>query len=384
MPEHLILIVDSDQASLNYLTQFLQKQGFKVLQSGLGKEGLIYAWRDHPQLILFDPHLSDISSIEFVKKLRQDPRTAATPILALSSDQNPQKKDALLEAGVTDFHIKNSDLILELPVIIPQTLNKPLPQQKDAGHLIVFMSAKGGVGTSSLCANFAASMAQHKPDAFIVVVDLVLPLGSLGSIVGNTSEIDLVSIADLRSDEITSSYFSKKLPKFPLWGFQLLPAPSHPERSNQLNIARIPEILAVLRATYDYVIIDLGRSLSRISLPILQQADLLSLVVSNEQSAVELTKSVCDYLRNLSIDPNSIFVLINRAVGLEGLTKKQIEAELEMPVRKNLPHMEGDFTLANNLHQPITKKYPQASITLALKEASLEMITQITENRTRL
>ena len=50
-----ILIVDENAASRNFLANtFLEKQ-FKVTEASSGKEALIIAWRDEPDLILFDP-----------------------------------------------------------------------------------------------------------------------------------------------------------------------------------------------------------------------------------------------------------------------------------------------------------------------------------------
>jgi CheY-like chemotaxis protein len=84
--EKSILVVDSHPASRNYLANLLKAKEFKVLDAPTGKEGLITAWRDVPDLVLFDPALADISDQEFIQKLRNDPRTSRTPLVALSSD----------------------------------------------------------------------------------------------------------------------------------------------------------------------------------------------------------------------------------------------------------------------------------------------------------
>ena len=384
MSEETILIVDSDPASLKFLSQLLAGKGYKVLQAGQGRDGMTQAWRELPSLVLFDPALSDMPAEEFVKELRQDPHTEKTPILAISSDRTPQKRDMLLEVGVTECHYKDRDLVNNLPGVLASLLDSPTaPEEPTGGHLIVFMSAKGGTGTSSLCANYAMSVAEQKPDETVVAVDLVLLLGSLASILGNESKLDLVSLAEMPPEKITREFLRNNLPNFPIWKTHLLPGASHPERSNELNVAQIPEIISALQAAYDYVVIDLGRSLSRISLPIIMQADLLALVVSNDQSTVSLTKVICEFLRGQGIIDHKMYVILNRAIGLEGLTKPEIEEMLDLAVRTNLPHMRGDFALANNLHQPVRTKYPQTAISLELKETALEMISVMSEMRPR-
>ena len=45
-----------------------------------------------------------------------------------------------------------------------------------------------------------------------------------------------------------------------------------PEAANRLRVDNIVHIVDTLRKTYDYVMIDLGRALSKISLPIIRTA----------------------------------------------------------------------------------------------------------------
>jgi CheY-like chemotaxis protein len=131
--ENSILTVDNHPASRMYLANFLKVKEFKVLEGPTGKEGLIAAWRDAPDLVLFDPALTDISDRGFIHKPRNDPRTSRTPLVALSSDPAPARKQICLNA------------VLE-----------------KGSSLIVFLSAKGGTGTSSLCANFAMNIQRDR------------------------------------------------------------------------------------------------------------------------------------------------------------------------------------------------------------------------------
>lgn len=79
MPNKKILVVDSDVASRNFIARKLSEQNYDVIQAGSGKEGLIFAWRDHPDLIIVDPAITDLRGEEIAAKLKQDARTANTP-----------------------------------------------------------------------------------------------------------------------------------------------------------------------------------------------------------------------------------------------------------------------------------------------------------------
>ncbi|MEP6893978.1 MAG: response regulator [Chloroflexota bacterium] len=378
-----ILILDEKEASRKFLAHFLHEKQFEIFGAPSGKEALIIAWRDTPDLILFDPVLSDISDGEFIQKLRNNARTNHTPLVALSSDPSPARKEACLNAGVNEYLVKSAETPRELDEVLQrifsaeppiEVISEPPEPAREKGLLIVFLSAKGGTGTSSLCANLAMNIKLHLPEASVVVADLVLPIGSIAQIVGSEDKLNLVSLADLPSAQTTGEYFHQNLPEPELWKFQLLAGSPDPQHGNNLKGDRIGQIVDVLRVSYDFIILDIGRSLSRISLPLIQQADLIALIVATDQSTIHLTKTVWEYLQSQGIEDRSIYAILNRAVGLEGLTKTEAEGIIGIPIKTMIPYMASNFTLANNLNQPITIKYPKDTASIVLKEAAENMV----------
>jgi pilus assembly protein CpaE len=379
LPGQSILIVDDNAASRVFLANHLRERQFQVLEARTGKEGLVVAWRDEPNLILFDPTLHDITDQEFIHKLRNDARTVITPLIALSTDASPARRAACLSAGVNEYLVKSSRAIMALDEALSRIFDaKPQPPagvtEKKSGLLIVFLSAKGGTGTSSLCANLAMSIQQAQPQARLVVADLVLPIGSIARIVGYEGNLDLVSVASLPAEQTTADYFHRNLPQPELWQFQLLSGSPDPEQANSVKGERISQLVQTLCYAYDFVILDLGRSLSRISLPLIQKADLIVLIVSTDQSSIRLTQTVWNYFLSQGIDHQKVYAILNRAVGLEGLTKTQAEEIIGLPIKTTLPYMGGNFALANNLNQPITVKYPTDTASIIIKGTAEDLV----------
>jgi pilus assembly protein CpaE len=246
---------------------------------------------------------------------------------------------------------------------------------KQGGLLMVILSAKGGVGTSSLCANLSMNISLNQPEARVVVVDMVLPIGSIAPIVGYTGTQNIVTVTDMLPGETVPEFFRDHLPEMNLWHFHLLAGSPDPESSNHLKAGRILDIIAALKASYDYVLVDIGRSLSRITLPLIQHADLVTLVVSTDQSAVSLTKTLWDYLKNKGVKANSIYTILNRAVGLEGLSKIDAEKILEIEINSTIPYMGNNFTFANNHSQPFSLKFPKDTAALVFKDIAKDMST---------
>lgn len=391
MADKCILVVDDHPASRAFLTSHLRQKRFGVLEAPTGKEGLIAAWRDRPALVLFDPTFQDITDQEFISKLRNDPRTGATPLVAFSTDASPARRESCLRLGVNEYLVKSASALpvleeiltriitAEQPIVSPskpvETKEEEPPQAEGKnGLLIVFLSAKGGTGTSSLCANLAMNIQQGQPEARVVVADLVLPIGSIGQIVGDQGKVNLVTVSDLPAGQTSVDYFYKSLPKPSVWQFQLLAGSPDPQQANSVRGERIGQIVDTLCAGYDFVILDIGRALSRISLPLIQKADLILLVVSTDQSTVQLTKTVWDYLQAQGVSKQKIYAILNRAVGLEGVTKTQAEEIIGLPIQKMMPYLGGNFALANNLNQPITVKYPTDTASIIFKETATDMV----------
>ena len=376
-----ILIVDDNPASRTFLANHLRAKQFKILEAPTGKEGLIVAWRHEPDLILFDPTLADISDKEFIQKLRIDSRTGKARLVALSGDPSPARRETCIRAGVDEYLVKSSQAIPALEEILTRLFGAENPTELAArdggksGLLIVFLSAKGGTGTSSLCANLAMNIQQGQPEARVVVADLVLPIGSIGPIVGDEGQLNLVTVADLSTGQTTAEYFHKSLPKPEHWRFQVLTGSPDPQHGNSIKGERITQIVDMLCSAYDFIILDIGRSLSRISLPLIQEADLIILIVSTDQSTVKLTKTIHDYLQTQGVNSQKVYAILNRAVGLEGVTKAEAEQIIGLPIKTTMPYMGGNFSLANNLNQPITVKYPTDTSSIILKGAAEEIVS---------
>ena len=373
MPRKKILIVDADVASRNFVARKLFEQNYEVLQAGSGKEGLISAWRDHPNLIIVDPVMMDLSGEEIAVKLKQDPRTVELPLIALSGDSSHGRIKSCLDAGFNEYIIKSGQAVATLNDTVGRLFGLTADVMDQGGLLIIFLSAKGGTGTSSLCANFAMNISQYQPKARVAVLDLVLPIGSIASIVGYEGEQNIVTVTDMPPEETTPEFFQRELQPVGIWRFGLLAGSPDPESSNQMKVGRIWDVVTSLKASHDYVLVDIGRSLSKITLPLIQHADLVSLIISTDVSAAALTKTLMNYLKSKGVHENSLYTILNRAVGLEGLSKADAENKLGVKINMSMPYLGTNFSFANSQHQPFSLKFPRDTASIIFQDTAREM-----------
>jgi len=374
MPEKKILIIDADVASRKFIARNLLEQKYEVVEAGSGKEGLIYAWRDRPDLAVIDPTITDITGEDLARKLKQDARTASMPLIALSSDPSVTRVKSCLEAGFSEYIAKSGQALVMLNEVTNRLLSGNSGGAiKQGGLLMVFLSAKGGTGTSSICANIAMNIGHNQPELRVAVVDMVLPIGSIAPIVGYTGPQNIVTITEMPAEETTADFFRDNLTPLPTWQFNLMAGSPDPESSNYLKVGRIGDIISALKESYDYVLIDIGRSLSKITLPLIQEADLNVLIMSTDISTVSLTKTVLEYLKNKNVNMDSVYTVLNRVVGLEGLSKAETEKALDIPVKVTLPYLSSNMGFANSQHQPFSLKFPKDTASIVFQDVAKEM-----------
>ncbi len=369
----LIIIIDADTTHLAYLAVSLKKAGYNALTAASGAAGLAEAFRNRPLAILLSDNLPDLNGPDLVHRIRSDSRTAGTRILLMSQSVKPEDILAGLRAGANEYILwrpeAGDELLERVRALLPGTapLRPPPAPAPPAGKIVCFLSAKGGTGTSSVCANMAQLLVEQVSPRTVAVVDLVLPVGSIGQIVGVSAPMTVVDLAQLPPRVVTPAQVRQKLIPVPDWNFYLLPGAPDPETAQMLVADRLEGLITTISQAYDYVLIDFGRALSRISLPIIRKSARIVMVLSSELSAVSLTETTLKYFEQQGIRRNRVYPVLNRAVGLEGLSLAEIERRLSLKVAGIVPHLGEGFSVANNQHRPLAHKFPDSAAAFSMQ-----------------
>jgi two-component system, cell cycle response regulator DivK len=120
----LILIVEDNPQSLKLLRDILQIKGYQTLEAETGEEGVRLARERQPALILMDIQLPGINGIEALQRLRADPVTSATPIIAVTASVMTQDRSRIMAAGFNAFQSKPIS-VNQLLATVRETLDKP-------------------------------------------------------------------------------------------------------------------------------------------------------------------------------------------------------------------------------------------------------------------
>jgi two-component system, OmpR family, KDP operon response regulator KdpE len=98
-----VLVVDDEQAIRRFLKITLMSQTYTFFEAASGREALVTAAAQKPDIIILDLGLPDMDGVEVVRQLRE---WTQTPIIILSVRGSESDKIAALDAGADDYLTK--------------------------------------------------------------------------------------------------------------------------------------------------------------------------------------------------------------------------------------------------------------------------------------
>jgi len=83
--EPIILVVDDTEDNLDLLEFALKRKPVKMLRAASGRECLVIAEQQHPDIILLDIQMPEMDGFTLTRNIKQDPRFSSIPVVIHSS-----------------------------------------------------------------------------------------------------------------------------------------------------------------------------------------------------------------------------------------------------------------------------------------------------------
>jgi pilus assembly protein CpaE len=322
----------------------------------------------------------------------QAKQVGAADVLILELDEdNPQRTfssirstvsaasqtEIFLTAGRTDTQIMLEAFRLGVKEFIPQPINpqemeaalsrfeerlgaRVPTRERKAGKVVSIIGTKGGVGTSTVATNLAASVKQIVPSKSVALMDLNLQNSDL------TLFLDLPATGGLRDlsqdlSRLDETILDSVLMKHKS-GIDLLPSGYNGLDGMTPASGCVIHTLDLMQSLYDLVFADCGHTLDTTK-EALDFSSTIIVVTTLNVPAVRRTKQLLDAFRDAHYGSNKVMLVVNRYNSRDEELLRHTEDTLKHKVDGLIPNDYASTNRASNDGQPLTTLAPRAAIT---------------------
>ena len=303
---------------------------------------------------------------------------AASPGTEIFLTSSRMESEVLLEAfraGVKEFipqPINRAELEDALLRLKERHRGKqPAPVKR--GKLITIIGSKGGVGTTTVAVNLAASLRQANPDCSVALVDLnpqfgdaalfldMEPAHTMGDVANNMTRLDETFLMSILSKHSSGLY--------------LLPSANTVEEIGLLTPEAAEKTLELLQTMFDYVVIDSGDSLADTTLATLNISPTVYLVCTLTVPVLRNTKRLLNILSHLRFPTDHINILVNRYEKHTEVSLTDMEVVLGRQASWMIPNDYITTMNAINKGQPLAAIFVRAEVTKNFSRLAQTFIT---------
>ncbi len=101
-----ILVIEDEMTLANNLSDKLKGEGYSVMLSMDGEDGLAKVRQEHPDLVVLDIMLPGLDGLSLCRIIRRDPGTNHIPIIMVTARGTEVDKIVGLESGADDYVVK--------------------------------------------------------------------------------------------------------------------------------------------------------------------------------------------------------------------------------------------------------------------------------------
>jgi pilus assembly protein CpaE len=383
MSQTSVLVVDDianvreDIKRLLYFEEDISVVG----EAGDGEEALRMAENLKPDVVLMDINMPGMDGIMASEKIsNQIPETA---IVIISIQGEPEYLRKAMAAGARDYLVKpfsSTDLAETIrrvsssykirpnrSTVPPVTTASPEPEPPGKRIIVVF-SSKGGVGKSTVSCNLAVCLAQETQKK-VALVDLDLQGGD-DSVMLNLSPKGTIAEMVQEEDQLEYSLLNSYLAPH-MSGVKVLPAPLRPEQAELITASHVAELLTLLKANHDYIVVDTSPLFNDLNLNALEMADDILLIFTRDLPSLKHVKTDLEVLETLN-QSRKVKLVLNKSTQDYGIKLTDLQKSLNASPSAILPYDEKTVLSSINKGHPFVMTSTNTRIAQSIKDFALK------------
>ncbi|MCH2200683.1 MAG: AAA family ATPase [Fuerstiella sp.] len=243
----------------------------------------------------------------------------------------------------------------------------------EAGKIITVAGVGGGVGSTAVAVNTAAALAQTQGNS-PVIIDLDLTLGDVDVWLDIIPDYTLQDVSE-NIARLDYGLLKRSLTRHEC-GVFLLPRPVELEGQDVIRTDDLRRILALLKATFSHLIIDVSKSFGPLDLSAMEVSDEILLVTQLDLSCLRNVVRIIRHLNQNNGLDSKVEIIVNR-MGLEDSDisiNKALET-IDCEVFWQLPNDYATMIGSRNNGKPLCQHSPKSRLTRSIHDMATHLST---------
>lgn len=248
------------------------------------------------------------------------------------------------------------------------------------GKVLAFISCKGGSGSTFLATNLAYALAANGTRR-VALIDMNLQFGDASLFVSDVKPLATLSDVATQIHRLDPSFLASSMVAVTP-NYSILAAPSDPAHASDVKPEHIDAIVKLARRQYDFIVLDVGRSLDPVSIRALDNADTIYPVLQTTLPYIRDGKRLLTVFRNLDYGRDKVELIVNRHDKNSDIRMKDLEEAFDTDGLRTMPNHYDAAAKSVNQGVPITRLAPDSPLSAALQQMARDLTGEAAPQQT--
>jgi CheY-like chemotaxis protein len=106
LPERTVLIIEDEADAAELFAEMMRVSGFRVRKTSSSTPAIDMMTDEKPDVVLLDIMMPEVSGLDILRKMRQDPALADIPVVVVSAKSMPADIKIGMDAGASIYLTK--------------------------------------------------------------------------------------------------------------------------------------------------------------------------------------------------------------------------------------------------------------------------------------
>jgi pilus assembly protein CpaE len=261
-----------------------------------------------------------------------------------------------------DEYLDQAELKAELASSLDSIKAPHHAEAAGKGRVVGVLPAGGGAGGSTLAANLAVVLAKSNGQS--ALIDMRLGASDQESLLDLKPDHNLADLCrNIR--RLDQNMFVQSLVRHAS-GAHLLAAPNAVEDVAAVTPQGVRQVVALARASFPYVVVNLDRVLRPEQLSAAVQVDVLLLLMRLEIASLRSARRLLDTLKKGGLADERVKIVASHFGQAKELPLRKVEQALGLAIGHQIPNAPADINLAGNKGVPVVVECPRAKVSKSI------------------